>query len=38
MRSIADVESLRAHYLEEGFKRTELFSAEQTMRQFEALL
>ena len=38
LRRMVDDETLRAHYREQGFKRTELFSAEQTMRQFEALL
>ena len=38
LRRMVDDETLRAHYREQGFKRTGLFSAEQTMRQFEALL
>ncbi len=38
LRRMVDDETLRAHYREQGFKRIELFSSEQTMRQLEALL
>lgn len=38
LRRMVDDETLRAHYREQSLRRAELFSAEQTMRQIEALL
>lgn len=38
LRRMVDDETLRTHYRTQGFERIGLFSAEQTMRQFEALL
>lgn len=38
LRRMVDDETLRAHYREQGFKRTGLFSGRADLRQFEALL
>lgn len=38
LRRMVDDETLRTHYRTQGFERLGLFSAEQSMRRFEALL